>query len=77
MSELTLHRLCTWLMVGFVDCYIAVIRFLYYAGSPAWLVNLPQVLLHAFVPDDLRVAAFTAALRRDGARAKASDGGQP
>lgn len=52
------------LMVGFAGCYLHLVTFLCRSGAPSWLVNLPQILLHALVPDSFRLDAFSAWMRR-------------
>lgn len=51
------------ILIGFASCYLQLVVFLCRLGAPAWLVNTPQMLMHTFVPNSFRLAAFGAWMR--------------
>lgn len=56
------------MLIGFASCYLRLVVFLSRLGMPAWLVNTPQILMHFFVPDSFRLAAFGAWMRYEEAK---------
>lgn len=53
-------------LIGFAACYCHLCKWLFDIGAPSWLVNLPQRLLHTFVPRSFRRAAFGTYLKSRG-----------